>query len=188
MTYRTGSFYDSLETRVAAIEGMNMGDLEGRLEALEEADLISRCGTLETNLSAITGRMSTAESDIDALESLTASHTSALSGYGSRITALENWKALMPKRVDVYTGTTDANGDITISFPGGRYAAAPKISLGFIFNNDNYGSFYNIKALSTTGVTLRVMRNKNSAVLLGGNIDPDEPLASTAVSITAFEF
>lgn len=164
-----GSVYDQFHDRITELENRDFGGLvsrldtaEGDIDDLEDdvADLVSRCGTLESTVST----------------------------HGSRITALEGWKSLMPKRQDRYTGTTDANGDVTITFPTSRYTNIPHIAMTYIFNNDNYGTFYNIKALSVNSVTIRVMRNKNSAVLLGGNIDPDEPLASTAVTIIATEF
>lgn len=164
-----GSVYDQFDDRITALENRNFDNLVSRLETAESdideleddvADLVSRCGTLENTVTT----------------------------HGGRIDSLEAWKAVMPKRQDRYTGTTDANGDVTITFPTSRYTNVPHIAMTYIFNNDNYGTFYNIKSLSTSSVTIRVMRNKNSAVLLGGNIDPDEPLASTAVIIIATEF
>lgn len=160
--YKTDSFYDEVNGRLDAIELNDPSALEGRITILEGdvSDLVSRCGTLESTVST----------------------------HGGKITALEAWQAAMPKRSDKYTGTTDANGDVTITFPTSRYTNVPQISMSYVFNNDNYSTSYNIKSLSASSVTIRVMRNKNSAVLLGGNIDPDEPLASTAITLVATEF
>lgn len=169
VNYFPGSALDLLSDRVASLEGNDFSDLLSRVESAE-----NDIETLQGDVTSLAGRCGTLE-------------TTALDHEG-RIEALEAWKAVMPKRKDRYTGTTDANGDVTINFPGGRYTNIPHIAVSYIFNNDNYGTFYNIKALSTSSVTLRVMRNKNSAVLIGGNIDPDEPLASTAVTIVATEF
>lgn len=123
-----------------------------------------------------------AQSDVTGL-------SAALSAITGRLDALETWKGIMPKRVDRYTGTTDANGDVTITFPAGRYANAPALTVTYVFNNNNYGTLYNVKSLSNTSAALRVHRNKNTPIgALGGDVDPDEPLASTAVVILAVEF
>lgn len=106
----------------------------------------------------------------------------------SRIAAIEAWKSSMPKKSVKFTGTTDSNGDITIDMTSAGFTAVPSIGVTYIFNNNNYGTHYNVKALSTTSVTLRVMRNKDTAVLLGGNVDPDEPLASTNIVLIATEY
>lgn len=176
VNYFPGSALDLLSDRVSSLEQFNIEDIENRLGELEEdyGDLSERVGETEGNVTSLSGRCGTLE-------------TTSLDHEG-RIEALEAWKAVMPKRKDRYTGTTDANGDVTIPFPVGRYTNVPHVAVSYIFNNDNYGTFYNIKALSTSSVTLRVMRNKNSAVLLGGNIDPDEPLASTAIVLLASEY
>lgn len=124
-----------------------------------------------------------AQSDITGL-------VSALSAITGRLDTLEGWKTLMgAKRQDVYTGTTDANGDVTFTFPSGRYSSVPFIKVNYIFNNNNYSSSYNVKALTTTTASLRIHRNKNTTVgALGGDVDPDEPLASTAITLIASEF
>lgn len=167
--FLSGSVFHSIDSRITVLEGRDFGDLSTRLEMAEAdilssrdqiSDLITRCGSLENTVSS----------------------------HGDRLSSLEFFNVSKPKRQDKYTGTTDANGDITISFPTGRYATAPHIDISYIFNNDNYGTFYNIKFLSKDSVTIRVMRNKNSPVLLGGNIDPDENLASTPVVIIATEY
>lgn len=164
-----GSVYDKFNDRITALEERDFSGVssrltiaEGDINDLEDdvADLVSRCGTLE----------------------------STVSSHGGRITALEGWRSIMPKRQDRYTGTTDANGDLTITFPTNRYTNVPHIATTYIFNNNNYGTFYNIKALSVNSVSIRVMRNKNNPVLLGGDIDPDEPLVSTAITLIATEF
>lgn len=112
----------------------------------------------------------------------------ALSAITGRLDAIEAWKSSMPKKTARFTGTTDSNGDVTIDMTSAGFTAVPSIGVTYVFNNNNYGTHYNVKALSTTSVTLRVMRNKDTAVLLGGNVDPDEPLASTNIVLIATEF
>lgn len=120
--------------------------------------------------------------DVDGLQS-------ELTAITNRLDALEAWKANMPVKSKRFTGTTDSNGDVTIDLTSGGFTSAPSIGVTYIFNNDNYGTLYNIKALSSTSVTLRVHRNKNTSVgALGGNVDPDEPLASTAIVLRATEY
>lgn len=173
--YANSSFYDNIVNRMATAE--------------------SDIDTLESSLGGLGSRLDTAESDIDDLEedvsdliSRCGTLESTATSHGGRLDSLEAWKSIMPKRQDRYTGTTDSNGDITITFPTSRYTNIPHIAMTYIFNNDNYGTLYNIKSLSKDSVTIRVMRNKNTPVLLGGNIDPDEPLVSTSVVIVATEF
>lgn len=115
--------------------------------------------------------------------------TTDLATLAERVTSLETWKGLMPKRSKQFTGTTDSNGDVTIDLTSGGFTSIPSIGVTYIFNNNNYGTHYNIKALSATSVQLRVMRNKNTTVgALGGDVDPDEPLASTAIVLIASEY
>lgn len=146
------------------------------------AQAISTITGLQTALDGKASSSHThAQSDITGL-------VSALSDITNRLDALEAWKADMPKKSKRFTGTTDANGDVTIDLTSGGFTSAPSIGVTYIFNNNNYGTHYNVKALSSTSVQLRVMRNKETSVLLGGSIDPDEPLASTAVTLIASEF
>lgn len=213
--FREGSWNYSVEERLGVVSG-----LSSRIQVFEDADIIARCGTLESGkvdkvsgkglsendftntykskLDGITANATANDTDSNlknranhtgtqAISTITGLST-ALSDLDGRITPLEAWKMVMPKRQDRYTGTTDANGDVTITFPTNRYTNVPHISMSYIFNNDNYGTFYNIKSLSVNSVTIRVMRNKNSAVLLGANIDPDEALPSTDVVLVATEF
>lgn len=115
--------------------------------------------------------------------------TNALGDLDNRLDALEAWKSSMPKKSVKFTGTTDANGDVTIDMTSAGFTAAPSIGVTYVFNNNNYGTHYNVKALSTTSVQIRVMRNKNTSVgALGGDVDPDEPLASTPVVVIATEY
>lgn len=202
-----GSVYDKFDSRISISEG-HINDLISRCGTLEigKVDKVSGKGLSENDFtntykSKLDGIAANATAnDTDSNLKNRANHTgtqaistinglsTALSDLDGRIIPIESWKTVMPKRQDRYTGTTDANGDVTITFPTSRYTNVPHISVSYIFNNDNYGTFYNIKALSTSSVTIRVMRNKNSPVLLGGNIDPDEPLASTAVVLVSTEF
>lgn len=184
------SVYYKFNQRITALEDREFESLVSRVETAE-----SDIDSLESSVSGLGSRLDTAESEIDDLEddvsdliSRCGTLESTVSSHNGRLTSLEGWKAIMPKRQDRYTGTTDSNGDVTITFPTGRYTNIPHIAMNYIFNNDNYGTFYNIKALSVNSVSIRVMRNKNSPVLLGGNIDPDEPLASTPITIIATEF
>lgn len=164
-----GSVLYHFDNRITVLEEREYSIILSRIENVENdityigdeiSNLVSRCGTIEGDI--IT--------------------------QGGRIASLEAWKATMPKRYDRYTGTTDSNGDLQINFPTGRYATAPSIYISYIFNNDNHGTFYNIKFLTKDTILVRVMRNKNSAVLIGGNIDPDEPIPSLPVVFVATEY
>lgn len=146
---------------------------------------------IEEALQEIGGPHNHTVSDIsDFSSSVTAVMDSTITAITNRLDILETWKGFIgAKRADVYTGTTDANGDLTINFPSGRYTNTPVFLVTYEFNNNNYGTFYNIKAMSKDTIVMRVMRNKNTTIgALGGDVDPDQSLASTAVKITAFEF
>lgn len=169
----------------ARIENI-IGSAPANLDTLEE--LAAALGDDENFASTVTaalaGKAPTshthAQSDITGL-------VSSLSALSNRITTLEN--KTLPKHIDVYTGTTDANGDVTITFANGKYTTAPALFVSYVFNNNNYGTFYNLKSISNSSALIRVHRNKNTSVgALGGDVDPDEPLASTSIKVVAIEF
>lgn len=167
-------FTDALKSKLNGIApGATANDTDSNLKSRD-----NHTGTQA--ISTVTG-LQTALDDKASASSVTA--------LAARVTALENWKSVMAKKAVSFTGTTDANGDITVDLTSAGFTSTPAIAVGFIFNNNNYGSHFNVKALSTTSVQIRVMRNKNTSVgALGGDVDPDEPLASTAVRIIATEF
>lgn len=107
----------------------------------------------------------------------------------ARLVALEAWKGIMPKKMKVYTGNTDANGKLVITFAGGEFASAP-ILVGFdVFNNDDYSLVMNTLAVSTSDATVCFLREKNTSVpALGGNVMPSQAYASQSVTILAIEF
>lgn len=105
-----------------------------------------------------------------------------------RLDAVEAHLAKLPKRTDVYTGTTDADGKLSLSFPSGRYASAP-VLYGFdVFNNDNYSLVANTLSVSTTAASVCFLREKSTGVLLGGTIVPSERYATQTVTVVAIEF
>lgn len=176
------SVYKHLLDAVAALEtavsNMSAPDIAG----------VTGLSTALGNLSdAIDGKAASvhthAQSDITGL-------VAALASLGSRLTAVENLLAAIGiKSAGVYSGTTDANGDVSVTFPTGKFTNAPVLFTTYIFNNNSYGTHYNVKALSNTAAQLRVHRNKNTSIgALGGDVDPDESLASTAVRVVALEF
>lgn len=200
--YKREQIDAAFDGRITDLENVKVDKVSGK--GLSENDFTT---TLKNKLDGIAAAAT--ENDTDANLKNRANHTGAqaistitglqtaldgkasasdLSTLASRVTALENWKADMPKKSKRFTGTTDANGDVTIDLTSGGFTSAPSIGVTYVFNNNNYGTHYNVKSLSSTSVQLRVMRNKETSVLLGGSIDPDEPLASTAVTIIASEF
>lgn len=201
--YTEGSFFKNVEDKLSTIAAnATSNDSDSNLKNRANHTGSQLASTISDFSSAVDARIANvvgnAPSALDTLVELSAALgddpnyaatiTAALGDLAERLDDLEAWQAKMPKRVDVYTGTTDANGDVTISFPGGRYSMAPVLAVDFIFNNDNYGSLYNVKSNTTSGALLRIMRTKNTSVVLGGSVDPDEPLASTAVKVIAIEF
>lgn len=209
----SGSFQDVTENRLTVLEnsGFTANETDAHLKnrsnhtGTQLSSTISDFQTaVDARVNAIVGAapaaLDTLEEIADALDNdpnFASSMTTLLAGkastadlsiLASRVTALENWKDLMPKRSKRFTGTTDANGDVTIDLTSGGFTSAPSIGVTYIFNNNNYGTHYNIKNLSATSVQLRVMRNKETSVLLGGSIDPDEPLVSTAIVLRATEY
>lgn len=208
-----GSFQDSTEERLTTLEnsGFTANETDAHLKNRANHTGTQLSSTISDFQTAVDARVNTivgaAPAALDTLEEIAdaldndpnfaASMTTLLAGKASttdlstlaaRVTALENWKDLMPKRSKRFTGTTDANGDVTIDLTSGGFTSAPSIGVTYIFNNNNYGTHYNIKTLSATSVQLRVMRNKETSVLLGGSIDPDEPLVSTAIVLRATEY
>lgn len=156
-----------------------------------DATLLSRSNhTGSQAISTVTGL----QTALDGKASVSHTHSqsditglaSALSALSGRLDAIE--AKSLPKHIDVYTGTTDSNGDVTITFTSGKYSSAPALFVSYVFNNNNYGTFYNIKSISASSASIRVHRNKDTPVLIGGNVDPDEPLASTSVKVVAIEF
>lgn len=107
---------------------------------------------------------------------------SALNALDSRIGTIEAWKSLMKlARVEVFSTTTDANGDASIvtstSFSSPRIFAQPHAAASAL------GCHTTISSVSGSTINLRVFKNKTQGVLIGGTIDPDEPLASARVDI-----
>lgn len=171
--------------KVDKVSGKNLSQedftttLKGKLDGIANGATANQTDAHLLNRSNHTGTQ--AQSTVTDL-------TTDLAALSARIDALETWKGLMPKKVKVFTATTDANGDVTIDLTSGSFSEVPAIGATYVFNNNNYGTHYNIKAISTTSISLRVMRNKETSVLLGGSIDPDEPLASTSIRIIATEY
>lgn len=112
----------------------------------------------------------------------------AIGKLQAQVTAATDKLALLPKRVDRYTATTDVNGDYVLTYPTGRYTNAPVVHVDFVFNNDSHACAYNVKASSNTAVSLRAFRTNSVPVLLGGNVNVITPLASTPIVITVTEF
>lgn len=94
---------DSIMSRLDTVEDIEGGILEwsgsvnSKLNPLDEANLISRCGTLETTVSGI---------------------QSSINGYGTRIGSLETWRSnrssAIPNQTNMSVSTTIGTAVITL--------------------------------------------------------------------------
>jgi len=109
MEYLPGSFYQNLMDRVATVESVEGGlqdwasdmnetsaemqqwehdfeiEMNSRLGVIEDADLVARCGTLETDLSFLNGRVGAAETAINGKAPSVHTHTAAQISNASTI-------------------------------------------------------------------------------------------------------
>lgn len=115
-----------------------------------------------------------------------ASHSHAAYDVTGLPAALTKLAGIKFKRGEVFSGTTDANGDITVntsaSFTNPRAFGMPAGS------SDGIG--YSLKLISKSGtaITFRAYKTQTTAVLLlNTNVDPDVVAASTAVDLLVVE-
>lgn len=115
-----------------------------------------------------------------------ASHSHAASDVTDLPATLTKLAGIKFKRAEVFNGTTDANGDITVNtsaaFTNPRAFGIPAGS------SDGVG--YSLKLISKSGtaVTFRAYKTQSTTVvLLNTNVDPDGVAASTAVDILVVE-
>lgn len=210
--YLTGSFYKNIENILPTKQDKENGKglsqenftttLKTKLDNLpDSSDITTQINTAISNL------VGSSPSTLDTLEeiatalgndpNLATTITTAIGTKASqadhtalalRVTALETWKGVMPKKIKVYTGTTDSSGKLVISFASGEFSNSPVLNWFKVFNNENYSLVMNTLSVSTSGATVCFLREKNSSVLLGGNITPSEPYATQSVAVIAMEF
>lgn len=101
-----------------------------------------------------------------------------LTALAARVTALETWKSnIKLNRAESFTTTTDANGDFTlttsVSFTNPVVVGIVRATAGA------EGYHVCLTGVSGTSITGRAFKNKTQAILLGGTIDPDSPVASS---------
>lgn len=181
--YTEESFYKKTEDALAELEANKVD----RSEFLDEINdrLDDLIGGAPTALDTLNELATALGND----PNYAATVTAALGTLSSRVTALENWKATMPKRSDRYSVTTDGSGDVTITFPTGRYTNVPAISVDFIMNNNNHTCAFNIKAKSANSVLIRAFRTIEVNIgALGGSVNVIQALPSTALVVTATEY
>lgn len=103
---------------------------------------------------------------------------SALTALAARVTALENWQAAVKvARVEVFTVTTGSGGDFTLNTS--TAFTSPKIIAAVGATAGAEGYHAHISSVSGTTINGRAFKNKTQGVLLGGTIDPDDPVASS---------
>lgn len=115
-----------------------------------------------------------------------ASHSHAASDVTGLTAALTKLAGIKFKRAELFSGTTDANGDITVNtsaaFTNPRAFALPAGSA------DGVGYSMKLISKSGTAITFRAYKTQTTAVLLlNTNVDPDIAAASTAVDILVVE-
>ena len=88
-----------------------------------------------------------------------------------------------PVRIECLSGTSNANGDLTINFAN-TYASAPRITLTAIATSATQPTFAELVSVSTTQAVIRTYRTKTQGIFLGGTINPTERI-STTVQLTA---
>lgn len=178
-------FTDAEKTKLAGVQA----------GAINAAAVASQISTAIGNLvGAAPASLDTLKEIADALgnnanlaSTLTASiatkaNASDLTTLAARVTALENWRsAVKVARMEAFSGTTDANGDVTvttsIAFTSPKVIATPRGTAGA------EGYHATVTSVSGTSISVRVFKNKTQGVLIGGTIDPDAPHASGAVDL-----
>lgn len=115
-----------------------------------------------------------------------AAHSHAASDVTGLPAALTKLAGIKFKRAEAFSGTTDANGDITVNtsaaFTNPRAFGLPAGS------SDGVG--YSLKLISKSGtaLTFRAYKTQITAVvLLNTNVDPDIAAATTAVDLLVVE-
>lgn len=86
--------------------------------------------------------------------------------------------AVDPVRIECISGTSDANGDLTINFAN-TYASAPRITLTATATSGTQPTLAELVSVSTTQAVIRTYRTKTQGVLLGGTINPTERVSTT---------
>lgn len=93
--------------------------------------------------------------------------------------------ALKVKKIETFQGTSDANGDITIntsvSFTNPRALVTPRGAAGA----ESFQAY--VTNVSGTAITLRLFKNKQTNLLVLGNVDPDAVVSGGNVDIVVFE-
>lgn len=151
-----------------------------------KADL-SALTTTNSNLSTLTTTVGT-KADTSSVNSALAgkaalSHTHAQSDVTGLSTSLAEKMNSQDSALTMktYSGTTDANGEWTFSISGFANIKAVLANIDDSTNTVLGGAFYEVKAYSTSSITLKFLKGKNQAVLLAGAFDTTAYAASKAV-------
>lgn len=112
---------------------------------------------------------------------------SALTGLAARVTALETWQSnLKINRLETFSVTTDSSGDFTVTT---STAFTNPIALAGVRATAGAEGYHaHINSVSGATITGRAFKNKTQGVLIGGTIDPDNPVAaSTQIRVIVVE-
>lgn len=102
-------------------------------------------------------------------------NTGITSGNYGVLTVDSKGRATAGKRMELYSGTTNASGVYTVTF-GTAYSATPHIQAN-ITNQANLNQFVRVTSVSTTGFTINVFQ-RNSVTLLSTDL-----LLATTVNV-----
>lgn len=104
----------------------------------------------------------------------------------NRIAALEAWKtATGIKRIERFTGTTNGNGDVSVTLSNTASDAAKVVYVAnCVYASTDHDISFTVRSRSTTGATIRFHRSLTLA-LLGSTVAAH---TSAAVEIIAIEF
>lgn len=188
--YKEGSFYDfvksSLDNKVDKVAGKGLSQEDFNTTLKNKLDGVATGATANDTDSNLKNRSNHTGSQ--AISTVTGLQTE-LDNLYSRLSAAESKLAAIGiKKTVLLSGTTDSAGKITFNLTSHGFATAPKLVSATVFNNDGYSLVMNTLSVSTTSAQVCFLREKNTPVLLGGNITPSEPLATQSVTVIALEF
>lgn len=189
-----GAINQKLDTPTGTNEQVVLGDgtLGTLPESVELPISISDVTNLQSSLDTKTPTTTTVNghplsSNVTVTTSdIGAATASDLTALASRVTTLENWKtATGIKRTERFNVTTNASGDVSLTF-GTAVSNVNKVAFTIdgVYVATDHPLMPSIRALSTTGATIRVYRAL-TLLLLGTTVGA---VPSQAVNITMIEF
>jgi hypothetical protein len=90
------------------------------------------------------------------------------------------------KRRDTYRVTCDANGVGTVTF-GVAFPVTPHVATAVMSTVTTHPTMVEVTALSTTSVSVKCWRAKDTGVLVGGTIVPTEVAPNAVAFVTVSE-